>query len=223
MIATLGTSVEGRPIQATMLGGREHTTVLIFGGFHGDEPKTVAIAQRLIDLLADDRSARGRTRWIVVPLVNPDGYRRRKRRNSNRIDINRNFPTKDWEVLSRRSRMFGGVKPAEEPETRAVIKAVTRYKPNRIVTLHSISGGRECNNYDGPARAMALAMSRRNGYPVKGSIGYATPGSFGTWAGKERGIPTITLELPARHSLKRCWEDNRRALIQCTGRTVAGS
>ena len=33
------------------------------------------------------------------------------------------------------------------------------------------------------------------GYPVEKSIGYPTPGSFGTWAGIERKIPTITLEL----------------------------
>lgn len=31
--------------------------------------------------------------------------------------------------------------------------------------------------------------------PLQESIGYPTPGSFGTWAGVEKGIPTITLEL----------------------------
>ena len=33
------------------------------------------------------------------------------------------------------------------------------------------------------------------GYPIEESIGYPTPGSFGTWAGIEREILTITLEL----------------------------
>ena len=32
-------------------------------------------------------------------------------------------------------------------------------------------------------------------YPVEESIGYPTPGSFGTYAGVERNIPTITLEM----------------------------
>ena len=31
--------------------------------------------------------------------------------------------------------------------------------------------------------------------PAEGSIGYPTPGSFGTYCGVERNIPTITLEL----------------------------
>ena len=62
-------------------------------------------------------------------------------------------------------------------------------------------------------RAVANRMKRHNRYPVTRSIGYPTPGSLGTWAGVERGIPTITLELPARHSTKRCWVDNRAALL----------
>lgn len=41
----------------------------------------------------------------------------------------------------------------------------------------------------------ANAISKIIGYPVEESIGYPTPGSFGTWAGVEKGIPTITLEL----------------------------
>ena len=32
-------------------------------------------------------------------------------------------------------------------------------------------------------------------YPIEPSIGYPTPGSFGTWAGIEKEILTITLEL----------------------------
>ena len=90
---------------------------------------------------------------------------------------------------------------------------VNRYHPSRIVTIHSIGNDRYCNNYNGPGRALALAMRSHNRYPVTASIGYPTPGSFGTWAGYEHSIPTITLELPYRSSPKRCWEENREALL----------
>ncbi len=155
-----------------------------------------------------------------MPLVNPDGFQRRKRRNARKVDINRNFPTKNWEVGNPRSRMFGGFKPASEPETKAVIRLIEQYKPDAIVTVHSINRNRFCNNFDGPGRALARQMSRHNGYPVTSTIGYPTPGSFGTWAGVERGIPTITLELPSHHSARRCWEDNREALLHLGARTV---
>jgi protein MpaA len=186
---------------------------LILGGFHGDEPKGVFVARRLIDLLQAEAGADTRGCWIIVPVVNPDGYERRRRRNANGVDLNRNFPTRNWTPTSRRSRMYGGERPVSEPETRAVIKVVNRHRPSRIVTVHSIDGHRHCNNYDGPGRAVARGMGRLNGYPVRTSIGYSTPGSFGTWAGVERAIPTITLELPSHHSPRRCWEENRGALL----------
>ena len=217
MTFTVGRSVEGRAIDAYAFPGPATHTVLVLGGFHGDEPKGVFVARRWIDLLRADRSASDHCRWVVVPLVNPDGYAKRKRRNAHQVDINRNFPTLNWTRTSRRSRMYGGPSPACEPETRAVMAVVKRFRPTRIVTIHSIGADRHCNNYDGPGRALALAMRRHNRYPVTASIGYPTPGSFGAWAGGERNIATITLELPSKLSLKRCWDDNRRALL-CVAR-----
>lgn len=213
--STIGKSFERRPIRAflTLPAGTQTSTILIFGGFHGDEPKSVRLCERFIDLLTGDLSLQRRANWIIIPLVNPDGFDRRKRRNANRIDLNRNFPTKNWTRSSQRSRMFGGEKPASEPETQAVMRIIHRYKPGVIVTVHSIDRDRFCNNFDGPARRIANRMSRSNGYPVTSSIGYPTPGSFGNWAGKERRIPTITLELPSLHSHKKCWDENRDALL----------
>lgn len=211
---TCGKSVGRRPIFAYTFVSGQRDSILVFGGFHGDEPKSVTIAHKLGVALAGDDAAREGCDWIIVPMVNPDGYEIRSRRNARKVDINRNFPASNWELGNPRSRMFGGPKPASEPETRCVIDVIERFAPSLIITIHSISGGRFCNNFDGPAKRHAERMSRHNKYPVTSSIGYPTPGSFGTWAGIERGIPTVTLELPTEHSLKRCWEDNRLALLR---------
>lgn len=65
-----------------------------------------------------------------------------------------------------------------------------------IVALHSCRRCGGVNNYDGPARAIAQAMKAHNGYAVTGEWSQPTPGSFGTFAGKLRKIPTLTLEMP---------------------------
>jgi protein MpaA len=213
VFALLGTSVQGRAIEAYVVGRPAAAIAIVFGGFHGDEPKGVSLARRLIDLLESGDFTSHNVGWVVVPVVNPDGYERRRRRNANGVDINRNFPTRNWQRALPRSRMFGGNAPAGEPETRAVIEAVGQYRPARIISIHSINGGRHCNNFDGPGEAIATMIQRFNGYPVSSSIGYPTPGSFGTWAGIERSIPTITLELPSCRSSKRCWAENRDALL----------
>ncbi|MCH8251957.1 MAG: DUF2817 domain-containing protein, partial [Planctomycetes bacterium] len=104
--------------------------LVVFGGFHGDEPKGVDAAHRLIEALADRDTFGSHEAWVVVPVVNPDGYEDRRRKNANGIDINRNFPTENWQRATRRnSRMYGGVAPASEPETRAVIEAIEYFKP----------------------------------------------------------------------------------------------
>jgi protein MpaA len=53
-------------------------------------------------------------------------------------------------------------------------------------------------------------MAIHNGYPIKGDIGYPTPGSFGTWAGIEKKIPMVTLEI---ESGAHAWNRNREALF----------
>ncbi len=212
-MVTLGKSSEGRKLHAFHLKRIGKPVTMVLGGFHGDEPKSVTVATKLMDLLQAGPANKNSGGWFIVPLVNPDGYARRRRRNANGVDLNRNFPTENWAESSRRSRMHGGSAEASEPETAAIIQAINSVKPSRIITVHSISGGRHCNNYDGPGKKLASLMSGHNGYPVTASIGYPTPGSFGTWAGMERGIPTITLELPSLDSPKRCWEDNRQALL----------
>ena len=79
-----------------------------------------------------------------------------------------------------------------EIETQFLIDTINEFKPDLILTLHAPY---KIVNYDGPAKDISEKISEIINYPVEPSIGYPTPGSFGTYAGIERGIPTITLEL----------------------------
>ena len=58
---------------------------------------------------------------------------------------------------------------------------------------------------------MAQEFSLLNNYPLQEDIGYPTPGSFGTYCGIERKIPTITLELPDEEDIEKLWEENKKA------------
>lgn len=208
----LGESVEGRTLVMYVLGKGLHPT-FIFGAIHGDEPVSKALAQRMLDYLSAHPAAWAGRCVAVLPEVNPDGILRGTRQNARAVDCNRNFPATNWRLGRHGSRYYGGPSAASEPETQAIVKAVNMLRPGRIVSIHSISDGRHCNNYDGPARELAEGMAASNHYPPRGSIGYPTPGSFGTWAGIERRIPTITLELPAGKNASDLWPANRDALL----------
>ncbi|HOW72049.1 MAG TPA: DUF2817 domain-containing protein [Phycisphaerae bacterium] len=210
-IIVLGTSLERRPIEAMVFGRRGEMT-LIMGGFHGNESTGVELCRSLVRYLREHPEVYPDRRIAIIPEVNPDGVAHGTRANRNGVDINRNFPASNFPTRPS-GRFAGGRRPASEAETRAVLTATRRLQPAKIVSIHSIAAGRHGNNYDGPAHALATIMSRHNGYPVLPTMGYETPGSFGTWAGVDQRIPTITLELPRNVSPARCWEVNREAIL----------
>jgi hypothetical protein len=212
VLATIGTSREGRPIRMEVFGdGAE--AVLVIGGIHGDEPTGAALAKRVAEhLRADPALLRSRTVAIIAE-ANPDGMAAGTRGNANRVDVNRNFPASNWRRARGRGAGTFGDSPASEPETRGLLWAVERIKPARVVSIHSIRRGRHCNNFDGPARPLAELMAGYNGYPVAPTMGYDTPGSLGTWLGVDRGVPIVTLELPRDATAEACWEENRSALL----------
>ncbi|DAB14973.1 TPA: zinc carboxypeptidase [Candidatus Gastranaerophilales bacterium HUM_18] len=165
-------------------GNLINPSVLIIGCFHEDEPQGEYLIERYLDKKPD-------TNIVFIPCLNKYGTKNGIRTNENGVDLNRNFPTQNWEKTEK-NEFFGGEEPASEIETRFVMETVEKYKPRLILTLHAPY---KIVNYDGDALVAANAISKIIGYPVEESIGYPTPGSFGTWAGVEKGIPTITLEL----------------------------
>ena len=134
---------------------------------------------------------------LFIPCLNPDGMGANTRVNANGVDLNRNFPTKNFgqdgsAAGDNPSAYYGGNEPASEIETRFIMDVIEKYKPKLILSLHAPY---KIVNYDGPAQDIAQKISDIIAYPVEASIGYPTPGSFGTYCGVERNIPTITLEL----------------------------
>lgn len=184
-------SVRGRLIEAYEFGGGERCT-LVIGGVHGDETAGVVLARSLLRHLQSLSLADFEGKVVLIPVANPDGLKAGTRRNANQIDINRNFPTHNYRSL-RLARCYNpGKKPASEPETKAILKIATEYHPGLIITFHA---DLNCVNYDGPGAEVAARIGAANGMPVKADLGYATPGSLGTYFGRERNIPVITLEL----------------------------
>lgn len=210
---TIGHSVNGASIEAWQFGNTGEV-IHFYGGFHGDEPEGVEIVFHLKEYLLHHAKLSKHKTIIVVPLVNPDGYKNQTRVNANKVDLNRNFPTKDWvSKASQQSSLvkyFPGHKAASEPETCAIIELIEKTKPTKIISFHSLIPHQL--NYDGPAKELAYAMSRHNQYPVTENIGYPTPGSLGNFAGRERKIAVITYELPEKIDLKTAWKEAQEAL-----------
>ena len=172
-----------------LAGNKLNPKVLVIGVFHGDEPQ----GEYLINSYLQKTN---QTNLLFVPRLNNS----KTRVNKNGVDLNRNFPTKNWQ-LTDKNEYFGGNFPASEEETRFVIDVVEKYLPSVILTLHAPY---KIVNYDGGNQGMEIVekISQIMDYPIEPSIGYPTPGSFGSWAGLEKGILTITLELDEEIEIK---------------------
>lgn len=169
----------------------QNKTVLIIGVVHGEEPQGKFLIENYLKKNSKTLS-KASNRLLFIPCLNPDGYKQNTRQNSNGIDLNRNFPTKNWEKVNKSSEYYGGDIAASEIETKFLVECIDEYSPDIILTLHAPF---KVVNYDGPAAQIAQKISEIIGYPIQSDIGYPTPGSFGTYAGVERSIPIITLEL----------------------------
>ncbi len=174
-------SAQGREI--LLKGGESAKNILVIGVFHGDEPQGKFLIENYLQY--------NDSNLLFIPCLNPDGMALGVRTNFHGVDLNRNFPTKNWE-LTEKNEFYGGEKPSSEIETQFLVKIIEKYNPKLILTLHAPF---KVVNYDGHAREISEKISEIIKYPVEASIGYPTPGSFGTYAGVERNIKTVTLEL----------------------------
>lgn len=210
-------SKAGHPLIFAEFGEGKETTLLL-GGVHADELTPVHIAFRMAQYLdahpeAFDHKA---MRVVVAPLINPDGFLRNlaTRTNGNGIDLNRNFFTADWydkakklwqDRRERAGKHFPGYFPNSEIETLFQIQLIDTYKPDKILTIHAPLAFLD---YDGPgdgkpvnlttaelkAKHLVTTISEKSrNYKVVDYTFY--PGSIGNYAGNERNIPTVTLEL----------------------------
>lgn len=206
----------GNPITWYVFGDEDeekHKNVtLIMCGVHGDEITPVKFCYDLLYDLKNNPHIIGDNLIIIAPLVTPDSFFRKKptRYNARGVDINRNFPTKDWadnaiKLWKSRyrsdKRRFPGKYALSEQETIFSVNIINLYKPQKIISVHAPL---TLLDYDGPAftqnegkaaKQLLVQMSNKAGKYKISNYPFFT-GSLGNWAGNERNIPTYTLELP---------------------------
>lgn len=177
-------------ISARTLGSGP-TRIYLIACIHGDEREG-------LNALADISRALPFTGTSVrlVENMNPDGAAAGTRGNRRGVDLNRNWPASNF-APSRAT----GPRPLSEPETAAVHDDILRFDPHLIVVLHSARNG-PFINFDGPPAARTLAdrfaaAAKAAGDPrwrVVPDMGYPTPGSMGSYFGKDRGLVILTVE-----------------------------
>lgn len=194
---TYGRSVLGAPLLYFPAQFASADTGLILAGTHGDESASIAALSCALRSLPP-----GALRHHLVLSMNPDGNQLGVRSNANGVDLNRNFPTQNWQSDGTVYRWnsytpvrdvaisTGSGQP--EPETQALIELIDQLKPRFVVSFHEPLA---CVDTPTPS-PLSRQLAAQFVLPLVADVGYPTPGSFGSWC-QERHLECITLELPA--------------------------
>lgn len=219
----IGTSVEGREIEAFTFGTGD-VDILFVGGVHGGyESNTVRLAEAVIDDFQTNQMIVPENITVhIIPNLNPDGYAlpasasdADRRFNANGVDLNRNFDCR-WapESTWRGNVVSAGSAPFSEPEAIALRDYVTQIMPVVAAFWHSTGNAvftSECGEGVIPAtetfmNTYALAAN----YNAAGLFDlYPITGDAEGWLASI-GIPAVTVELETRESIE--WERNKAGI-----------
>lgn len=194
-------SVRGTPLYVRDLPDPQaRLRVLVVGAIHGDELSAASLA---FHWLAHAQQQPGpqlpqAVHWRFIPLLNPDGALSHppRRTNASGVDLNRNFPTLNWERDARTywekrtrrdPRRWPGPKPLSEPESRFLHQQMESFRPHLVVAVHAPYG---VLDFDGPT-----VPPSRLGRLYLDQVGIF-PGSLGNYGGIQKKVPVVTIELP---------------------------
>ena len=213
LLPTVGRSVQGRTLYYRDVVARDpQIRVLVVGAIHGDELSSASMALHWIQNAVNTPS---NAHWRFIPALNPDGLMMRpaKRVNANGVDLNRNFPTPNWERdakiyweqrTRKDPRRWPGPKPLSEPESRYFHDEMERFNPDLIVSIHAPYG---VLDFDGPG-----TPPPKLGRLFLDQVGIY-PGSLGNYGGVHKGMPVVTIELnsafrtPLDAEIRQMWLD----------------
>lgn len=224
-----GETVNNLPLIYWTCGNEKNDNrTLILSGVHGDEVTPIYWGFRVVDWLKANPKVCENKFIVVAPIVNPDGflrYAKGTRTNYNKVDINRNFNTPDWEKdahrlwkskLGSQRRYYPGDKPESEPETKFQVWLIEHFKPKKIMSVHSPLN---MLDFDSPGKdelkqftqayvdsCDSLKQEMKKSTTIMQFHAFGVfPGSLGNYAGKVLGIPTITPELPSANPSEAAW------------------
>ena len=207
-VFSLGQSVRGHPLTLAVVGsGRDKEAILINGAHHGDEKITVLVALGFVDFLNKNfdhpevKALLGRYQFVVLPLVNPDGYCAHSRLNAQGIDINRDYlsPSED----------AAGDSGFKTPEARLIRDLVAKKRFLGALALHSgdeavywpLGDSPRPSNHHAVFEDLARSTAARMGFvrSMQSYFDYPTQGEFIDYVYRKYQILGLTVEVSRDH------------------------
>jgi protein MpaA len=204
-----GYSVLGNPILYYTFGQGEWRYLIVAGIHGGYEGNTTDLANQLIEYLSEHPDfVRSDASLYIIASMNPDGAALGRnvdaRANANGVDLNRNFPSRNWVPDWDHAPCWnyrpttGGGHGGSEPETRAVMNFIAAHRIRALISYHSAAlgvfpGG---DPWEPASERLASALAHATGYPYPPiDIGCHYTGTLADWAVENGVEAAVDMEL----------------------------
>ncbi|MGZ3769740.1 MAG: DUF2817 domain-containing protein [Bdellovibrio sp.] len=196
----IGLSRQGKSIEIVMNSQKiEGRSILLMSGLHGDEIEGVMLSSMIFNHLRSINDSI-LDKIIYAPIANPDGFTLNQRWNYNLVDLNRNWPTKDWSPKIVNPRYPPGPEAESEPETKSLRLFLDNSDIKFVIDLHSYKDSVLLplfyENSEDLSRSLH-ALSADLKIPIEyeqDNLGYSISGGFHTWC-YENEIQNLTVEV----------------------------
>lgn len=115
--------------------------VFLTSGIHGSERNAIVTIYAFMHLLlqgyGDIPQAFRNLDFYIMPLCNPYGIENNSSYNGNDININRDFPVRNWQADT---ADHSNTEPDSQYETKCIIYAINQINPDVLIDHHCFSG-----------------------------------------------------------------------------------
>ncbi len=211
----LGQSKNGQSIEVlSRSGDPRDCRILVLSGLHGDETEGVILNTLILNEIFYNHTHL-LPKLAFLPIANPDGFSLSQRWNANNVDLNRNWPTKDWTAEYSNPRYPPGPAAESEVETKYLRQFIEGSKIDFVLDLHSYldtvllplfhkaGETQEHKKIHESLLELSTGVGLRIDHDPEG-LGYKITGGFHTWC-FENEIHTLTVEIEkglGQHAIK---------------------
>lgn len=204
----IGRTSRGVPMHSRRYG-RQGTRTLIIAGLDGLDVVATRWNDELSEALLRRTDLLQNNEILIVRAGNPEGLSSRIATNMNGVMINRNFPSRRYQLMPDRST---GTGPGSESETKAIMDVLYSFRPRRVIHLASTSG-RSTVLYNRAARDLSDELESQFKLHVQPLDVEQVPGSLEDFADGTLDAAVVSLKLNTSTDWQAAWKKNAGTVI----------
>lgn len=204
----VGRSARDLPLH-TRKFGREGTRTLVIAGLDGRDVVAVRWSELLASALPQQPDLFPANEVLIFRAGNPDGLVKTAASNSRGVMINRNFPSRRYQMLPDGT---SGRSSGSEAETKVILDTLYTFRPRCVIHLTSTTGPSRVY-YNRAAKGIAAELEQTHKLEIQPLDVEVIPGSLEDFADGTLDAAVISIKLSTGSDWQRAWTNHLPSVL----------